>query len=50
MACSVAWLISAPPLTPNGNPRKFSIREVAPAWPPGATASIRTVLSPSEAA
>ncbi len=48
-ACSVACPIRSRPLTPKGKPRKFSIRDVAAAWPPGATASSSTVLSPSDA-
>ncbi len=50
MACSVACPIRAPPLTPNGKPRKFSIREVDAACPPGAIASSSRVRRPSDAA
>ena len=48
-ACSEACPMRSPPVTPKGNPRKFSMRDVAAACPPGATASSRTVLRPSEA-
>jgi hypothetical protein len=35
---------------PSGNPKKFSIIDVCDACPPGTSASITTVESPSEAA
>src|SRR5690242_21662637 len=33
---------------PSGKPSRFSIIDVVPAWPPGATASTTTVLRPSD--
>src|SRR6266566_947946 len=35
---------------PSGKPSRFSIIDVVPAWPPGATASTTTVRRPSDAA
>src|SRR3954453_1509724 len=40
---------SAPPI-PSGNPKKFSIRDVYDACPPGTSRSTMSVDSPSEAA
>jgi hypothetical protein len=35
---------------PSGKPKKFSIRDVCEAWPPGRFSSRTTVERPSEAA
>ena len=40
---------SAPPMPP-GKPKKFSILEVCPAWPPGTSRSSTIVERPSDAA
>ena len=38
-ACSVARAASSSPDRPAGKPRRFSIRDVVPAWPPSAVSS-----------
>ncbi len=49
VACSAPRSTSSLPDTPAGKPKKFSIRDVVPACPPGPTASITSVSRPSEA-
>src|ERR1022692_3571967 len=48
-ACTSALAVSSAPAIPDGKPRKFSIRALAPACPPAATPSSSSVSRASEA-
>jgi hypothetical protein len=47
-SCKTPRVARSAPLNPAGKPMKFSMREEAPAWPPGPSWSNNNVDSPSD--